>query len=104
MTENGYIARAADHLRCAKAANTEQERQTWLALAEGWLLISRYEERLSSQSQAKLPNRKEIRRVVATVLKLPELVRPNTCDRAPTTQPLMRTSASLTLFDAARDA
>jgi hypothetical protein len=75
MSENEFIARAADALERAEAANNEAERQTWLVLAESWLLISRYEQEPGWRSRAKLFDRDDARRIVAKVLKLPELVR-----------------------------
>jgi hypothetical protein len=77
MSENEFIARAADALERAEAANNEAERQTWLVLAESWLLISRYEQEPGWRSRAKPFNRDDARRIVAKVLKLPELVRPD---------------------------
>lgn len=76
MTENEYIARAADYIQQAEAARSEPERQTWLVLAEGWLLISHYEEKQKLRGRKRLPSRDDIRQVVAKVLKLPELIRP----------------------------
>jgi hypothetical protein len=77
MSENEFIARAADALERAETANNEAERQTWLVLAESWLLLSRYEQEPDWRSQAKLFKRDDARRVVATVLKLPGSIRPD---------------------------
>ena len=77
MSENKFIACAADALERAEGANNEAERQTWLVLAEGWLLISGYEQEPGGRSRAKLFNRDDARRIIAKVLKLPELVRPD---------------------------
>jgi hypothetical protein len=76
MRENEYIARAANYIQRAEAAHNEAERQAWLLLAEGWLLISRYEEKQKSRGPGRLPTKDDIRQVVAKVLKLPELIRP----------------------------
>ncbi len=73
MSENEFIARAADCLHRAASTQNEAERQTWLALAEGWLLMSRYEEEPGQRSVAKLLTKDEARRVVAMVARLPEL-------------------------------
>ena len=74
MSENEFI-RAADCLHRAESTHNEAERQTWLTLAQGWLLISRYEEVPGRRSAAKLLTKDEARWVVAKVVKLPELVR-----------------------------
>jgi hypothetical protein len=73
MREHEHITRAADYIERAEAAHNEPERQTWLLLAEGWLLISRYEERQKLRGRERLPSRDDIRQIVAKVLKLPEI-------------------------------
>lgn len=77
MSENEFIARAADALERAETANNEAERQTWLVLAESWLLLSRYEQEPDWRSHAKLFKRDDARRVVATVLKRAGSLRPD---------------------------